>query len=161
MKSSVCSKANDSTLQKSPTISNGQVQLLRSYPHAPKQSQTLNPDKTQWDGAVIRFPQPLKYNECAVVNVKTENDDYDNTAQPHLLSKLEAPIDVITFRVLLSYKPNCFNTPAKLLRKRIGTEIDGGYETLESVPFDREHKLYYHCLINSESGYIYKIEWEK
>lgn len=120
-----------------------------------------NPNKTQWDGAVIRFPQPLKYNECAVVNVKTENDDYDNTAQPHLSSKLEAPIDVITFRVLLAYKPNSFNTPAKLLRKRIGTEIDGGYETLESIPFDREHKLYYHCLINPEPGYIYKIEWEK
>ena len=135
-------------------------------PKLSSRSQTImdvkyNPDKNLWDEATIRFPQPLKYNECTVVNVMTDNDDHDNTAQPYLTSKLEAPIDIITFRVLLAYKPQGYNTPARLLRKKIGTEIDGRYETIGSVPFDREHKLYYHCLINPEPGYIYKIEWEK
>lgn len=135
-------------------------------PPLSSRSQTItdvryNPDKNQWDEATIRFPQPLKYNECAVVNVKTENDDHDNTAQPYLTSKLDAPIDVITFRVLLAYKPQDYNKPAKLQRKKIDAEIDGGYEVIGSVPFEKEHKLYYHCLINPEPGYIYKIEWEK
>lgn len=120
-----------------------------------------NSNKNAWDEATIRFTQPLKYNECAVVNVRTENDDCDNQAQPYLSSKLETPIDVIGFRVLLSYKPDGYNTPAKLQRKQIDTEIDGGYETIGSVPFDKEHKSYYHCLINPESGYVYKLEWEK
>lgn len=120
-----------------------------------------NQNKNIWDEATIRFPQPLKYNECTVVNVRTENDDHDNQAQPYLSSKLETPIDVIGFRVLLSYKPDGYNKPAKLQRKQIDTEIDGGYETIGSVPFNKEHKLYYHCLINPDPGYIYKLEWEK
>ncbi len=120
-----------------------------------------NKDKSQWDEATIKFPQPLKYNESTVVNVKTVNDDHDNTAKPFLTSKLEAPIDMIAFRVLLSYKPDGYNKPATLQRKKVGTAIDGDYETIGSVPFDKEHKLYYHCLTSPEPGYIYKIEWEK
>lgn len=120
-----------------------------------------NPDKNQWDEATIRFSQPLKYNECTIVNVRTENDDFDNTAKPYLTSKLETPIDMICFRVLLAYKPNDYNTPAKLMRKKIGTEIDGDFVLIGSVPFDREHKSYYHCLINPEPGYTYRIEWQK
>lgn len=120
-----------------------------------------NPDKDQWDEATIKFPQPLKYNECTVVNVRTDNDDPEKIAKPYLSSKLEAPIDVLGFRVLLSYKPDDFNTPAQLKRKKIEAAIDGEYEMLGSVSFDKVHKLYYHCLINPEPGYIYKIEWEK
>ena len=135
-------------------------------PQLSSRSQTItnvkyNPNKNQWDEATIRFPQPLKYNECAVVNVKTDNDDADHKAKPYLTSKLEAPIDIIAFRVLLAYKPQDYNVPAQLMRKKIGTEIDGDYESICSVTFDKEHKLYYHCLINPDPGYIYKIEWEK
>ena len=135
-------------------------------PPLTSRSQTIsdvkyNPDKNQWDEAIIKFPKPLKYNECTVINVKIENDDHDNTAKPYLTSKLETPIDMITFRVLLAYKPEEYNKPAKLTRKKIDTEVDGVFETIGSVPFNKEYKSYYHCLINPDPGYIYKIEWEK
>lgn len=119
------------------------------------------PDKDKWDEATIRFKQPLKYNECSVVNVKSDHDDYDQIPQPHLTSKLDAPIDVITFRVLLTYKPDGYNVAATLKRKKIKADIERDYEIMKSVPFDTHHKLYYYCLIDPDPGYYYRLEWDK
>ena len=138
-------------------------------PHIPQissESQTItgkksNSDKNKWDEATIRFRQPLKYNECSVVNVKCYFDDYDQIPQAHVTSKLDAPIDVITFRVLLTYKPDGYNVAATLKRKKIKAEIERDYEIMNSVPFDTHHKLYFYCLFDPEPGYYYKLEWNK
>lgn len=139
-------------------------------PHPPKMSSRSqiitdmkhNPDKNTWDGAKIRFKQPLKYNECAVISVKCVFDDYNQIPQPHVTTKVAAPIDIITFIILLTYKPQDYNSPATLKRKKINPEFDSGeYEPINSVPFDTNHKSYFYCLTNPEPGYYYKIEWEK
>lgn len=138
-------------------------------PHFPKissRSQIItdkkhNSDKNNWDGATIRFTQPLKYNECAVINVKCDFDDYNQIPQAHVTSKVKAPIDIITFIILLTYKPQGYNSPAILKRKKINSEFDSGFETINSVPFDTNHKLYFYCLTNPDPGYYYRIEWEK
>lgn len=118
-------------------------------------------DKNQWDGASIKFNRPLRYNECTVVNVKTENDDFDGTAKPWISCNLQTPIEMMLFRVMLSYKPDTFNAPAIFERKKIDTEIDGDFEYLESVDYDAGNKLYSFCKVNPEPGFIYRLRWEK
>lgn len=120
-----------------------------------------NEDKNKWDGACIKFRRPLRYNECTVVNVKTENDDFDGAAKPWISCNLEAPIEMMLFRVMLSYKPDGYNVPAIFERKKVDTEIDGEYEYLESVEFNAGNKLYSFCKITPEPGYIYRLRWEK
>ena len=105
-------------------------------------------DKNKWDSTVIKFPVPLKYNECAVINISTENDDVDGTARPWISSKLDTPIEMMVYRVMLSYKAADFSKPAFFERKRIDAEIDGDYVEIESVPYDKEHKMYYHTVVS-------------
>lgn len=120
-----------------------------------------NKDNNKWDGAYIQFGRPLRYNECTVVNVKTDNDDFDGAAKPWISCNLETPIEMMLFRVMLSYKPDGFAAPAIFERKKIDTEIDGEYEYLESVEFNTGNKLYSYCKINPEPGFIYRLRWEK
>lgn len=120
-----------------------------------------NTDKNKWDGARIKFGRPLRYNECAVINVKTDNDDFDDTAKPWISCNLDTPIEMMLFRIMLSYKPNGYNKSAVFERKKIDMEIDGDYEYLESVEFNMGNKLYTFCKTNPEPGYIYRLRWEK
>lgn len=122
---------------------------------------THDQDKNRWDNAVIRFARPLKYNECTVINVKIETDDVDGSAKPWISSRLESPIEMLTYRILLAYKNQDFNSPAIFERKKIDTQIDGEYEKLTAVSFDKEHKSYYYSCTNPEPGFIYRLRWEK
>ena len=61
-------------------------------------------DETGTTTSLIKFKKPLTYNETTVLHIKTENDDADNTALPYLSCKIDTPIDVIQFRILLAYK---------------------------------------------------------
>lgn len=122
---------------------------------------TVSSSKNEWDTLQIKFPSPLRYNQCAVVNVKTENDDSDGTAKPWISSRLDSPIEMMSYRVLLSYKNNDYNTPAHFERKKIDTQIDGDYEHIDSVSFNCNHKSYFYTIVNPEVGYIYRLRWEK
>ena len=118
-------------------------------------------DESKWDKANIKFLTPLKYNESTVIHIKTENDDPGQTAQPFISCKLESPIDMLAFRVLLSYKDSNFNKPATLEYKELNTQIDGNYNPIETVPFDKGNKMYSYCCANPQSGRIYRLRWEK
>lgn len=120
-----------------------------------------NENKNEWDTAKITFNHPLKYNDCTVISIKTTNEDTDNTAKPWISSRLDTPIEVLGFRVLLSYKSNEYAKPAYFERKKIVSQIDEDFEFIESVEFDKDHKLYYHTKTNPEPGYIYRLRWEK
>lgn len=122
---------------------------------------TMSSSKNEWDTLLIKFPSPLRYNQCAVVNIKTENDDSDGTAKPWISSRLDSPIEMMSYRVLLSYKPNGYNVPALFERKKIDTQIDGDYEHIDSVPFNSCHKSYFYTVVNPDAGYIYRLRWEK
>lgn len=118
-------------------------------------------DERKWDEAKIKFQHPLKYNESTVIHIKTENDDPDHKAQPWISCRLDSPIDMMTFRVLLSYKNSAFNQPAILEYKELDAQIDGDYKPLESVPFDKGNKMYSYCCANPIHGRIYRLRWEK
>ena len=118
-------------------------------------------DPRQWDSAILKFKKPLTYNESTVVHIKTENDDHDGTAKPYIYCKLESPIDIMQFRVLLAYKSQNCADKAIFERKLISQEIDTDFEYIESVPFNGLYKQYYHVVVDPSPGYIYRLRWEK
>lgn len=120
-----------------------------------------NNDPNVYDRAIIKFPKPLTYNETTVIHLKTENDDPDNVAEPHLDTKLTTPIEFIQFRVLLAYKPDDYNKHALVKRKKINAETDSDFELIGSIAFNQKYKQYFYVLLNPDPGYKYRIEWEK
>lgn len=95
------------------------------------------------------------------MHIKTENDDYDGTAKPYIYCKLESPIDIMQFRVLLAYKSTEYKEKAIFERKLISQEIDAEFEYLESVEFNSLYKQYYHVVVDPAPGYIYRLRWKK
>ena len=118
-------------------------------------------DVQQWDTAILKFKKPLTYNESTVVHIRTENDDHDGTAKPYIYCRLESPIDIMQFRVLLAYKADNYAEKAIFERKLISQEIDTDFEYIESVPFNSLYKQYYHVVVNPSPGYIYRLRWVK
>lgn len=87
-------------------------------------------------------------------------DDVDNTAQPHLDVKIEEPISVVVYRVILAYKDINFSEKALFMRKPINSGIPTDYQILETVTFNSYSKSYEYVLTNPEVGY-YRLEWVK
>lgn len=115
----------------------------------------------QWDDAIVKFIRPLRYNECTVLNIKTTQDDFNNTAKPWLSCRLQSPLEIMQFCVMLPYKPNDFNEAAVFERKKIDSDVDGDFEYLESVEFNIQNKQYSFNKTNLEPGYIYRLRWKK
>ena len=116
-------------------------------------------DETGTTTSLIKFKKPLTYNETTVLHIKTENDDADNTALPYLSCKIDTPIDVIQFRILLAYKADDYSKPAMISRKRINSDEE--YQIIGSATFNQKYKQYFYISARPDAGYIYKIEWEK
>lgn len=129
-------------------------------------SQKLGPivfshDAHTWDKCDIHFRTPLTYNESTVVHIRTENDDYDGKAGPFISTKLDSPIKIMQFKVLLSYKPDDYNEKATFERKQLDADVDAVWEYISSVDFDAKYKQYQHVEVDPQPGYIYRIIWQK
>lgn len=121
----------------------------------------LNNDTNTYDKAILVFKKPLLFNETGVLHFHAELDDYDGKASPCLEHKVDMPVNIIHFRIILRHKNDAFNASAKLMRRKIDSCNITGFEILESVSFDMKLKSYEYHLINPEVGYFYRIEWEK
>lgn len=115
----------------------------------------------EWDYAILELKNPLIYNECTVLHFHTENDDSDGKAGPFLSLKVETPISFIQFRALLSYKSDEYKRTAIFERRRFDSNVDAGWETIQSVPFDSEYKSYTCMQERPVPGYSYRLRWEK
>lgn len=114
-----------------------------------------------YDHIILKFKKALSYNESAVVHFHANMDDVDNTAQPHLDVKIEEPISVVVYRVILAYKDINFSEKALFMRKPINSGIPTDYQILETVTFNSYSKSYEYVLTNPEVGYYYRLEWVK
>lgn len=115
----------------------------------------------EYDSVQLEFKDPLRYNENAVVHFHAELDDVDGISEPYTECRVDEPISIIHFRIILKYKKSTFNESAFLWRKKINSMIGAGYERIESIQFKGGCKSYEYHLVNPEIGYYYKIEWKK
>lgn len=121
-----------------------------------------NDNCNKWDEAVVKFNRPLRYNECTVMNIKSDHDDVDNTAKPWLSCKLVNPIEMITYHVMLFHikRMVIMNLLFLSVRKLIWM-LMAILNIIESVAFDGGNKVYSFSIVNPEPGYIYRLRWEK
>ena len=122
---------------------------------------TFLEDLNVWDKCEIHFKTPLTYSESTVVHIRTDNDDYDGKAEPFISTRLDSPIKIMQYKVLLSYKDDTFSEDAVFERKPIDADVDSGWEYLDSIPFESKYKQYQYVIVAPEPGYIYKIRWIK
>ena len=123
--------------------------------------QIIASSSNDYDHVVLKFKKALFYNESAVVHFHADMDDVDGKAQPHLDVKVEDPISVVDFRVILAYKEADFAEQARFMRKPINSKVPTDYQILETVNFNTHSKSYEYVLTNPEVGYFYRLEWVK
>lgn len=121
----------------------------------------INQKTNSYDEVVLQLKKPLKFNETTVLHFHSEMDDVDHSAQPHLDVKVDAPISVVYFRVILCNKDTDFAEHANFKRMPIDSKIPTAYETIETIVFDKVTRSYQYVLTNPEVGYFYRLEWVK
>jgi len=117
--------------------------------------------KRDYGLVTLRFKEPLLYNEIGIIHIKMICDDSDKKSKPYLESRVEEPTKMIQFETILKHKPNDYNEPAKLSRKKIESEKPDEYRYIRSVDFDNSTKSYSYILVSPDIGYFYKLEWIK
>lgn len=123
--------------------------------------QIIASPSNDYDHAILKFKKALYYNESAVVHFHADMDDVDGTAQPHLDVRVDEPISVVEFRVILAYKAPDFAEQARFMRKPINSRVPTDYQILETVNFNTHSKSYEYVLTNPVVGYFYRLEWIK
>lgn len=116
--------------------------------------------KNEYDSIRLSFPNPLFYNDTAILHFKAELDDIDNSALPIAEFGVRNPISILHFRIILKYKDSDYNKSASLIRRPIDNKGPHTEEIIESVPFDKSCKSYDYRF-RPEVGYSYKLKWEK
>lgn len=116
-------------------------------------------DSKRYDGAILKFKKPIKFNDTIIIHFHAKMNDVEGVSKPHVEVKVDAPIDIIHFRIIL--KNSTIRSNAILRRKRINSEVSTVYEDLIAIPFDASTMTYEYHLIHPDVGYYYKIEWEK
>lgn len=114
-----------------------------------------------YDHVLLKFKNPLFYNESAVVHFHAEMTDEEKIAQPHLDVKIETPRSVVDYRVILAYKDDGYSKKAVFKKKLINSLTPAEYEEICEVPFNPVSKSYEHVLTDPEIGYYYRLEWER
>lgn len=135
-------------------------------PKISSNSQILGPivctdDPNVWDNCKIHFKNPLTFNESTVVHIRTDNDDYDGKAEPYISTRLDSPIKIMQYKVLLSYKSDDFKEKAIFERKPIHSDVDINWTYIDSIPFESDYKQYQYVVVDPEPGFIYRIRWTK
>ena len=115
----------------------------------------------EWDEVSLKFDKPLHFNDSTVLHIRTENEDPNGVAKPWIECRLESPIEFLHFRVQLAYKGNQCQELAVFERKRINSELDTGFEEIESIKFDATYMQYSYIYLNPDPGYYYRLRWQK
>lgn len=120
----------------------------------------INVHNNSYDDVILRLNKPLLFNETAVLHFHADMDDIDHTALPHLDIKVDSPISLAYYRVVLNNGVESMSN-AKFMRMPIDSNRPLDYEVLDTVAFDSGTRSYQHILTNPEVGYYYRLAWEK
>ena len=113
-----------------------------------------------FDIACLKFDNPLKYNETAVVHFKAELDDSDEKSDTMISYKVSSFSELIHFRVILRHKGAEYKSKAKVYRRRIGAPVNKLKE-IDTIPFDSQTKTFEYLKERPEIGYLYILRWER
>lgn len=109
----------------------------------------------------VKLDKPLLYNETGVICVNAIVEDKEKISGPFLSHRVDFPVELLVFSILLGDKSSKFCENAILSRKKIDSMISNDYELIKEISFEQKHKRYYVELKNPDVGYYYKIEWKR
>lgn len=118
-------------------------------------------DKDNFDSIMLKFTDPVFFNQVFVVHTKMELDDSDNRSKPYIETKIDTPLKLLSVRVELKHKDISYIEKAQLRRKKINATLNAEYEDLDYISFDQNSKSYHLTLCNPEPGYYYRLDWTK
>lgn len=115
-----------------------------------------------FDHIILNLKKPLLYNESEVLHFHAKMDDTDGSSLPVVGVKIEEPVKVVRFKVVLLYKETDFNENAELKSAPIHDSGYGlKYQTIKTIEFNKHTKSYECVLTNPKVGYFYRLEWTK
>lgn len=115
----------------------------------------------KYDKAVIELNDALMYNQVGIVPIKMTVDDSDKASQTYSSVKIEHPSHLISWRVELGSIIDRSSKPARLMQRKISSEMAAEWELIKSVPYHHVHKCYEDMLLYPKTGYFYRLEWER
>ncbi len=118
----------------------------------------FNTELATYDKAILKFGKPLSLNDYAAIDISFVADNFDNSAVPLFIVKIEHPLEMLRFRIELFHREICAD--ARLSRKRVDADNHVEFELIELVIFDKESRSFEKTLFNPSSRYFYKLEWD-
>ncbi|MFN0050318.1 MAG: hypothetical protein ACKVOU_14435 [Cytophagales bacterium] len=117
---------------------------------------TIKNNEIGLDKAILEYPEPLYFNQSAIIHFLAELNDPDQVSKPYVCVKIDYKINILHFRIELKHRNNI---QYKIERRKIDIQVAAEYELLEK--FNVEGNSFEYHLINPEIGYFYRIVWDE
>jgi hypothetical protein len=115
-------------------------------------------DKSNYDSVILKFREPLIYNEFTVIHVKMEMDDSDHVSRRLCSYKIEQPTQLLDFRVELKHLEENKDAEIKI-RPFEKNKVAVDWEVIGWVKFDPKSRSYTKSIFNPKVGYHYVLDW--
>lgn len=133
-----------------PPLITSSMQDFVSFVHTPS---------GDYDKAIFRFRKPVIYNDFVIVHIKMDLDDSDERSSTHCEQTIKESVQLLNFRIELRHLAT--HPDAKVMKRRINSQLIDNWELVTFVPFDATSKSYEISLAHPETGYSYKLIWER
>ena len=117
--------------------------------------------KSEFDTVTIQLKDALLYNQVGVIPIKITMDDSNGKSGTFVSHKVEAPTQVISWRVELGGILDRSHAQARLTRRPITTELVVEWELIRTVPYHPIHRCYEEQILYPEAGYFYRLTWDR
>lgn len=117
---------------------------------------------TAFDIIEIHFARPRYYNDTEIVHTRCSIDDSDERSSTHVEIYIQAPINLVHFRVELLHcqKPAHAGMIAWFERRPHGA-TSSPYEPLSEVRFDATSRSFEKLVAQPDPGYNYRLRWDR
>ncbi len=114
-----------------------------------------------WDKVVLKFKQPLMFNDFAIIHLRMQIDDSDKMSSTHIEMVVTEKMQLLEFSAELRHKTKGIIKPARLLKKKLNTQTDVDFQLVKEIPFDKATCTYETSVYDPEPNYSYRMQWDR
>jgi hypothetical protein len=115
----------------------------------------------EYDQVHVQLKDPILYNQVVVVPIKMVIDDSDHKSEPFVMQRVDEPSQLVSWRVELGAEKDRTSSPARLMRKALGSKHEAKWELMRQVEYHPIRKSYETELIHPQLGYHYRLSWDR
>jgi len=113
-----------------------------------------------WDKVILRFKEPLMFNDFAIIHLRMQIDDSDCRSSTHMELQVTEKMQLLEFIAELRHKKGSVK-PARLLKKKLNTQTSVSYELIKEVLFDKATCSYETSVYDPKPNFSYRLEWDR